>query len=179
MKENEKINGVRQFAVVNIPWTIDWESLEITEEEDKQNFINNFIENIIYKPLMSYNPNAEDNSENKIIGVVEDVEQKSMDSLDLFCAMWVVVTPEYDMVSNIDNMNNPLGLRLTPNSVCIQFDKGLNKAYTEASQLHAGLATKMREALDPDFAKMLEDYRKSIEEDNEEDDEHEVSDINE
>ena len=160
MKENEKINGVRQFAVVNIPWTINWESLEITEDEDKQKFIDNFIENIIYKPLMSYNPNIEeeDDSENKIIGVVEDVTQKSMDVLELFCAMWVVVTPAYDMVSNIDNMDKPLGLRLTPNNICIQFDKGLNKAYTEASQLHAGLATRMREALDPDFAKLLEEY---------------------
>lgn len=178
MEKNEKINGIRQFAVVNIPWQIDWESLEISKDEDKELFIKNFTENIIYKPLMSYNPNnIDDNSENKIIGVVEDVSQKSDDVLELFCAMWVVVTPEYNMISNVDNMNNPLGLRLTPNGICIQFDKGLNKAYTEASQLHAGLATKMREALDPDFSKMLEEYRRNIEKN--ESEENEESDINE
>lgn len=163
MNENknvEKINGIRQFAVVSIPWTIDWEALEITNEEDKENFIKNFIEKIQYKPIFSYNPNNPDEFTENTIGVVEEAYKKSLDSIELFCSMWLVVSPEYDMISTIDNMDKPLGLRLTPNAICIQFDQQLNKAYTEASQIHAGIASRIREAIDPSFAEMVKEYEK-------------------
>ena len=56
MSKERNISGVQQFAIVNIPWNIDWEAMEITEDEDKQKFIDNFVENIKKKPLISYNP---------------------------------------------------------------------------------------------------------------------------
>ena len=174
-------NGIRQFAVVNIPWTINWNAIEITEDKDKEIFIDNFIKNIQYKPIFSYNPeNPNEESEN-IIGIVEEAFKKSLDDIELFCSMWLVVSPEYELISTTENMDKPLGLRLNPNSICVQFDNKLNKAYKDASQIHAGLATRLRETLDPEFAKMiLEQQKKESSLENEDDEDiEEMSDSNE
>ena len=165
----DKTNGLRQFAVVNIPWTINWEAMEITEEKDKEEFIENFISNIQHKPIYSYNPENPDEGNETMIGTVEEAYKKSIDNIDLFCSMWIVVSPEYDMITTNDNMGKPMGLRLNPVGVCVQFDDKLNKAYTDASKIHAGLATRLRETLDPEFAKMLlEEKEREKEEDEEE-----------
>ena len=73
----DKTNGLRQFAVVNIPWTINWEAMEITEEKDKEEFIENFISNIQHKPIYSYNPENPDEGNETIIGTVEEAYKKS------------------------------------------------------------------------------------------------------
>ena len=173
-------NGMRQFAVVNIPWTINWKAIEITEDSDKELFIENFIKNIQYKPIYSYNPEEPDVESEKVIGIVEEAYKKSLDDIDLFCSMWLVVSPEYELITTNDNMDKPLGLRLNPNSVCIQFDKKLNKAYKDASQIHAGLATRLRETLDPEFARMLMAQKEQDEQEENNDDEiKNESDINE
>lgn len=153
----EEKNGIRQFAVASIPWTINWEALEITEEEDKHKFIKKFIENIKHKPIISYDPENPDITNEKPIGVVEDAFIKSNDTIDLFCSMWMIVSPEYNLITTNENMKEPLGLRLDPSSVCIQFDKKLNHVYTKASQMQESFATKIREALDPEFANQIKE----------------------
>lgn len=153
----EEKNGIRQFAVASIPWTINWEALEIEKEEDKHTFIKNFIENIKHKPILSYNPEDPEATINKTIGIVEDAFIKSNDSIDLFCSMWMMVAPEYSFVTTKENMEQPLGLRLTPDAICIQFDNKLNEVYTKASQVQEAFATKIREVIDPEFAKQIEE----------------------
>ena len=153
----EEKNGIRQFAVASIPWTINWEALEITEEEDKHKFIKKFIENIKHKPIISYDPENPDIANEKPIGVVEDAFIKSNDTIDLFCSMWMMVSPEYNLITTNENMKEPLGLRLEPNSICIQFDKKLNDVYTKASQMQEAFATKIREVLDPEFANQIKE----------------------
>lgn len=156
INEEEK-NGIRQFAVASIPLTINWESLEIIEEEDKHKFIKKFIENIKHKPIISYDPENPDITNEKPIGVVEDAFIKSNDTIDLFCSMWMIVSPEYNLITTNDNMKEPLGLRLDPSSVCIQFDKKLNHVYTKASQIQETFAKKIREVLDPEFANQIKE----------------------
>lgn len=153
----EEKNGIRQFAVASIPWTINWEALEITEEEDKHKFIKKFIENIKHKPIISYDPENPDIANEKPIGVVEDAFIKSNDTIDLFCSMWMMVSPEYNLITTNGNMKEPLGLRLEPNSICIQFDKKLNDVYTKASQMQEAFATKIREVLDPEFVNQIKE----------------------
>lgn len=153
----EEKNGIRQFAIASIPWTINWEALEITKEDDKNRFIKKFVENIKHKPILSYNPENPDVTNEKPIGVIEDAFIKSNDTIDLFCSMWMIVSPEYNLITTNENMTEPLGLRLNPNSVCIQFDKKLNDVYTKASQMQESFAKKIRELLDPDFVKQIKE----------------------
>lgn len=161
MSKERNISGVQQFAIVNIPWNIDWEAMEITEDEDKQKFIDNFVENIKQKPLISYNPLNPDTETETTIGMIEDAHVQSLDEIDLFCSMWLIVSPEYDMVSTNENMKEPLGLRLKPTAVCVQFDEKLNQTYIDASKIHAGLAVQMRKVLDPTLEKLAENGEKN------------------
>lgn len=161
MSKERNISGVQQFAIVNIPWNIDWEAMEITEDEDKQKFIDNFVENIKKKPLISYNPLTPDTETETTIGMIEDAYVQSLDEIDLFCSMWLIVSPEYDMVSTNENMKEPLGLRLKPTAVCVQFDEKLNQTYIDASKIHAGLAVQMRKVLDPTLEKLAENGEKN------------------
>ena len=156
MSKERNISGVQQFAIVNIPWNIDWEAMEITEDEEKRKFIDNFVENIKNKPLISYGPLNPNSETETTIGMIEDVYVQSLDEIDLFCSMWLVISPEYDLVSKNENMKEPLGLRLKPTAVCVQFDEKLNQTYIDASKLNAGLAVQMRKVLDPTFAKFSE-----------------------
>ena len=161
MSKERNISGVQQFAIVNIPWNIDWEAMEITKDEDKQKFIDNFVENIKKKPLISYNPLNPDTETETTIGMIEDAYVQSLDEIDLFCSMWLIVSPEYDMVSTNENMKEPLGLRLKPTAICVQFDEKLNQTYIDASKIHAGLAVQMRKVLDPTLEKLAENGEKN------------------
>lgn len=151
MSKERNINGMQQFAMINIPWTIDWEALEITEENDKKEFVDNFIKNIKHKPLISYDPMNPDDENESTIGMVEDIMLEENNRINLLCSMWLLISPEYDMVSNNDNMNEPLGLRLNPSGICIQFDSKLNETYISASNISGGFATQIRKLLDKSF----------------------------
>ena len=139
-----KINNT---IFMTIPIEIEYEEMGLTSNEEKQEFVDKFLKEVINLPLLQVfnSTNNLENSFSQCMGVITEGKQTDDYNINLFAMCVANVNTEYIQIPTTeDNFKEPIGKRLKINGVGLEFKSKENKHFFELSQLQRDIANKIK-----------------------------------
>ena len=137
-----KINNT---IFMTIPIEIEYEEMGLFLDEEKQEFVDNFLKKVINLPLIQNVTYDSENSFSQCMGVITEGKQTENYNINLFAMCIANVTTEYIQVPTTEkNAEEPIGKKIQIDSIGLEFGKKINKTFFDISQMQREIAEKIK-----------------------------------
>jgi hypothetical protein len=138
--------NINNTIFMTVPIEVDYDLLQLTKTEDKQKFVDMFIKEAIHIPITYTIPRLDDDHnptvEEIVIGTVTEGKATNDYNINLFVMGIADVGVQFIQEPTTENnMNEPIGNRVKPCSINLQYDGDVNK-------IHFDIVQKQREIAD-------------------------------
>ena len=121
---------IKNMSFLLIPIEFDFDALELTTDEAKQNFIDRFLKDVVDVPLTEIELNEWDEPQEKVCGIINRAEQKDNFRVDLYAYSWNLTSVNYNREPTTEeNAKQPLGEKLTVSSISLEKVNKVNESY--------------------------------------------------
>ena len=136
--------NLRNNVFMTIPIIFDYNKLELTTDEEKQNFINQFLKDVVNTPLTTQQKNIDSGNQDIVIGVITGGEQAEDYSVKLFALSIINIIPEFTQIPTTDsNAILPLAEKIKINNIYLDFEPDINQKYLDLVQLQKNISQKL------------------------------------
>lgn len=136
--------NLRNNVFMTIPIIFDYNKLELTTDEEKQNFINQFLKDVVNTPLTTKQNNIDLGDRDIVIGVITGGEQAEDYSVKLFALSIINIIPEFTQIPTTDsNAILPLAEKIKINDIYLDFEPDINQKYLDLVQLQKNISQKL------------------------------------
>lgn len=143
---------INNTIFMTIPIDVDYTLLQLTQEEDKQKFVDMFIKEAIHIPITYKFTIIDDNSnpivDEIVIGTVTEGKVTDDYNILLFVMGIANIGVEFSQSpTSEENTQEPIGKRLKPSGISLNYDNVLNKRYFDVVQKQREIADMIKQKI--------------------------------
>lgn len=127
---NETNDTLRNMVFMSISLDFDYEAMNLTTNEDKQFFVDQFKKDVVKVPITQTRVDSFGEPIDVVVGTVTEARQKRDYGVDVYACMWVHVDAEYlQEPTTEENMGLPVGKKLHIAAIHIDDIQEINKNF--------------------------------------------------